>query len=70
MKKLSKNCYQGGKVKNINVLYLLAKNGNSIYHPIWGRRPAGFIINMRMAMVLNEIKQGRLYHVINIKKEN
>lgn len=69
-KKISKNCIQGDRITNLNTLFPLALNGKSIYHPNWGRKPAGFIIGMNFIAVSNAIRNGDLYHVINKTKEN
>lgn len=64
MERVSKNCYKGDFVKSPNELMELAINKKSVYHPLWGVKPAAVIINMNFSIVMKCISKGSIFKVL------
>lgn len=73
LKQLTKNCYQGTQITNVQQIYDWALKRKSVCYSVSGLaynwiRPAAWVISMQGRILCEMVTAGRLYHVV--KKED
>lgn len=67
---ISKNFIKGHPINNSFDLIELAHNKQSVYHHVWGIKPASVIINMTFSVVQKVLSQDQLFTTIKLVKLN
>lgn len=65
---ISENFVKGVPITEPEELMMLAHEKKSVYHSVWGIKPAAVIINMNFSQVYRMIQEHRLYTTIKLVK--
>lgn len=65
---ISENFIKGKPVYSANELLKLAYSKKSVYHSVWGIKPASVIINMNFVIVNRLIYENKLFNTIKLIK--
>lgn len=68
LKRVSLNCYAISQINNVEDIVNLANLAQPIYHKNWGVKPASVILGMQFRSVVESVKRGYFYQVINTSK--
>jgi hypothetical protein len=66
---ISKNFYKGEPITDPYELLILANEKKSIYTYIWGIKPAAVLLFMQFRVVMQLIKDKRIYSIRKSKTE-
>jgi len=65
---ISANFIKGESINDPCELISMAHDKKSIYHDVWGLKPASVIINMNFAIVTRALFENRIFKTIKIVK--
>jgi hypothetical protein len=62
--KVSTNCTRGPIINNPLDLIALANQKRSVYHVLWGVKPASIFLSMQFLGVVSMVTHGYLYEIV------
>jgi len=62
--KVSTNCIRGPIINNPLALISLAEQKRSVYHIVWGVKPASIFLSMQFSEVVSMVRHGYLYETL------
>lgn len=65
---ISKNFIKGDPIRSADQLIKLSYDKKSIYHYVYGIKPAAVIINMSFYQVIRMIEENKLYTIVKLVK--